>query len=242
MAVPLTTGLGVVALLAIAGVRTPLPLFAFGLCAFAAAGILREWALGTWARHKKGEALALAFGRLLLANRARYGGYAVHLGILVLAVSVTASSFYGVKRNVSLAPGDMASLGGDRVEYLGVQSEERADSTLHRAVLRGYWGERPLGTLTPSQAFYPSWSIAHTRAAIRSTPAEDFYVVATEFSPDGRAIFSLSVNPLVPWMWASGPILLLGVLLCLWPGRQRAAASVRLLRAQTVSALSGGRR
>ena len=35
--------------------------------------------------------------------------------------------------------------------------------------------------------------------------------MASEFDADGRAIFRVHINPLVWWMWASGPLLILGV-------------------------------
>ncbi|MCH8063770.1 MAG: heme lyase CcmF/NrfE family subunit, partial [Chloroflexi bacterium] len=70
--------------------------------------------------------------------------------------------------------------------------------------------------------------ISATRGAIRSTPIEDFYIVPSEFSEGGQAVFRILINPLVWWMWASGPILVLGILLGLWPRRQPAVASVRI--------------
>ena len=56
-----------------------------------------------------------------------------------------------------------------------------------------------------------------TRAAIRSTPIEDFYIVPSEFGDDGRTVFRVYVNPLVWWMWFAAPVLLLGTLLAIFP-------------------------
>ena len=71
----------------------------------------------------------------------------------------------------------------------------------------------------PYRAFYPEFRIAATRGAIHSTPVEDFYLVPSEFRDDGQAVFRVLVNPMVWWMWASGPILVIGTLFSLWPGR-----------------------
>ncbi len=66
---------------------------------------------------------------------------------------------------------------------------------------------------------------------------EDFYIVPSEFGEDGRTVFRVYVNPLVWWMWASGPLLLLGVLLALSPQRRPAVSVVRVPgRAQVAGA------
>ena len=82
--------------------------------------------------------------------------------------------------------------------------------------------------MRPFRSFYPEFGIAGTRGAIRSTPLEDFYIVPSEFSEGGRAVFRVLINPLVWWMWASGPLLALGVVVALIPQRQPAAASLRV--------------
>ena len=87
---------------------------------------------------------------------------------------------------------------------------------------------KDLGIMEASRSFYPDFRISATRGAIRSTPIEDFYIVPSEFSEGGQAVFRILINPLVWWMWASGPILVLGIFLGLWPRRQPAVASVRI--------------
>ena len=48
---------------------------------------------------------ATATWRLATRNRRRYGGYAVHVGVLVMAVAVAISSGLASDRTVTLAPG-----------------------------------------------------------------------------------------------------------------------------------------
>ena len=80
-------------------------------------------------------------------------------------------------------------------------------------------------------AFYPDLRMAATRAAIRSTPVEDLYIVSSESLEDGRVAFRILVNPLVWWMWLAGPLLLLGTLVALWPQRSLAGSPVSTGRA-----------
>ena len=91
--------------------------------------------------------------------------------------------------------------------------------------------------MEPIRTFYPDLRIAATRASIRSTPLEDFYVIPSELADDGGAVFRIHVNPLVWWMWMSGPIMALGAIFALSPQRHPSAASARIPRgSQTAGA------
>ena len=83
-----------------------------------------------------------------------------------------------------------------------------------------------LETIRTKRAFYPSFNMAATTAAIRSTPVEDLYVVPSENLPDGSVGFRIMVNPLIWWMWVAGPVMMVGTVVALWPQKIRAPAPV----------------
>ena len=209
------------------GVRQPLALLALAVSAMVVSGILLEWARGSRTRHRKGESYPVAWWRLVTSNRPRYGGYVVHLAIIMLAVGAIGSSFYSVQRDFALAPGQSATLGKYTFTYLGFHLASFRDRDEVTAEFAVSAGGRSLGIMSPSRAFYPNFRIGATRAAVRSTPIEDFYIVPSEFADDGQAVFRVYVNPLVWWMWAAGPVLLLGALLAVSPSARRAPAPVR---------------
>jgi cytochrome c-type biogenesis protein CcmF len=204
-----------------------------------ATGILREWVLGTRVRHLKGENYLTAFLGLMAANRPRYGGYIVHLAMVVLAFSVTGSSFYMTQRDFSLLPGEEATVDGYTIRYIGANVVPRPDRVERSATVAVFKDGKPVTTLKPGFAFYPDFNMSATRAGIRSNPVEDFYVIASEFSDDGRAIFRVHINPLVWWMWVAGPIFLLGTAVSLWPERRRTVVSISELKAMAASAPRG---
>ena len=210
------------------GLGHPPAIAAFATFALVVTSIAHEWLRGTQSRHRRGESYPLAFARLISANRPRYGGYIVHLAIIMLAVGATASSFYSVQRDIVMEPGDSATLGSYSFRYLGVDSSTFRDREESTAKFEVHKGDTYLGVMRPFRSFYPEFGIAGTRGAIRSTPLEDFYIVPSEFSEGGRAVFRVLINPLVWWMWASGPLLALGVVVALIPQRQPAAASLRV--------------
>lgn len=223
------SGAGLTAIvLAVLGVREPLALLAVAVCVVTFVGVGREWLRGSHTRHERGESYPLAFIRLLGANRPRYGGYVVHLGIAVLAIGVIGSSFYAVQRDFNMSLGDAESLAGYDFAYVNVASRtfsDRIETTARFDVSRG---GSSVGTLDARRTFYVDHGVAATRAAIRSTPIEDFYIVPSEFTRSGDAVFRVYVNPVVWWMWAAGPLFVLGAVLALSPRRRSPPVSLPL--------------
>lgn len=227
LTVPVGAALATAALLVLFGVSTPYAVISFALGALVVAGIVREWVRGAQSRHKRGEAYPIAFARLIAANRPRYGGYIAHLAVVLLALGITGSSFYDIQRDVALAPGEMADVGDYTIQYIGSSSTEMADKTRLMAEVKVFRGDSYLGTYNARRDFYPLLDMTSTQAAIRTTPIEDLYIIPGEFLDDGRVVFRVLVNPLVVWMWISGPMLALGVLVALWPKREAAVVYTR---------------
>ena len=225
---PVGVAVATAAILIAVGVRQPVAVVAFSTCALVVTGILHEWARGTLSRHRKGEAYPIAFSRLLAGNRPRYGGYVVHLAIIMLAVGAIASSFFSVQRDFAMAPGDTASLGDYTFRFLGVDHTTFADREEDVARFEVFVGDSRVGIMRPFRTFYPDFRISATRGAIRSTPIEDFYIVPSQLDQEGQAVFRVLINPLVWWMWASGPLLFLGLVLAISPQRQPAPAALRV--------------
>lgn len=230
---PVAFAVGTVALLLILGMRQPYALLGFGLGAIVAAGIFIEWWRGTRSRHRSsGESYPIAFMRLIAANRPRYGGYIVHLAVVMVALGVLGSSFFNTQRDVVLAEGESAELGDYRMEYIGTRAIPFSNRTEFLSTVKVYREGEHLDTMIATRTFYPSFNMASTRAAIRSTPVEDFFVVPSENLPDGSVGFRILVNPMIWWMWVAGPVLVLGTVIALWPQpareTSRAPAPVRV--------------
>ncbi len=203
----------------------PYALAAFGLAAFVATGILMEWYRGALARHRNSqENYAVAFLHLIWANRPRYGGYIVHLSVLMVVLGIVGTSFFNTQKDVVLSPGETASIENYEIRYLGTTQIPFDNRTEFVSSVEVYRDGKLLDTISPNRAFYPSFNMASTRAAIRSSPVEDFYVVPSENLPGGDVGFRILVNPLIWWMWVAGPVLVLGTVVALWPEPSRVPA------------------
>ena len=227
IALPAMAGLATTGILALLGMDKAYALAGFGLCAFVASGILLEWGRGTRTRIRAGDNPAMAFVRLIAGNRPRYGGYVVHLSIVLVALGVVGSSLYGVQKDVVLAPGESTSIENYDVEFLTTTTQFRSDRSESRFFLASYRDGEPLASMEARRDFYPTFEMASTQAAIYSTPVEDLYVVPSSLQEDGSAGFRIFVNPMIFWIWLAGPIMVLGTVIALWPQRAPATSPVR---------------
>ena len=221
---PVAVAILALGLLAVFAPNSPLALLSLSVCVFVAATIAQEFWRGAIARHQAtGEAFPLAFGSLIRRNNRRYGGYVVHLGAVMMAAAVTASSMYQVERTARLQPGQALEVGGYRLTYNGLRERQEPGVRIVEARLSVQSGTELLGALTPDKRFFRNFERQpSTQVAIRTTPFEDLYVVLAGWEQDGSASFLVFVNPLVVWLWLGGIVALAGTLTAMWPvGRTR---------------------
>ncbi len=202
------------------------------------AGILMEWYRGTRLRHRSsGENYPAAFLNLILANRPRYGGYIVHLSVVMVTLGIVGTSFFSTQRDVVLSPGESVIIEDYELVYLGSIETPKSNRTEFTSTVQVFRGGELIDTMRTTRAFYPSFNMAATRAAIRSTPVEDLYIVPSENLPNGSVGFRILVNPLIWWMWVAGPVMLVGTVIALWPQTVRSP-----VRAPSPSRLAAGTR
>ena len=225
---PFVVACGVLLLSLISGINQYWVLISFVVCSVPVTTVVQELVRGTRSRHSHGENWGLSFLSLLGANRPRYGGYIVHLSIVMLAIGITASSFYDVQKDVVMKPGDSEVLGKYTFTYIEVSEKSFPDRTEETAKFEVWSGDKYIGYMYPYRAVYPEFQLAATRGAIHSTIIEDFYLVPSEFMEDGQAVFRVLINPLVLWMWVSGPVLVLGTLVSISPNSRKHKKRVRL--------------
>ena len=157
-----------------------------------------------------------------MANRPRYGGYIVHLAVVMVALGVIGTSFFNQQKDVVLAPGETVAVDDYELRYLGTVEEFKGNRTEYLSTVEVLRDGELQHILYPRRDFYPSFNMASTRASIRSTPVEDLFVAPSENMADGSVGFRILINPLIWWMWVAGPVLILGTIVALWPQRVRA--------------------
>lgn len=222
LVVALMLGIG----LFIFGIREWYALVAFLVCGFVLSTIVYEWFRGTRARHRmRAENYLKAFLGLIGANRPRYGGYIVHIAIILIAIGVVGSSFYSVEKEAALMPGESMTINDYTLTYDNLDSYETESKLVVMATLSVYNQGKLIGELIPEKYFHRSYQQPVTEVAIRSTLIEDLYVILVGWDEDGTTAFKVLVNPLVNWIWIGGVVFVIGGLIAFWPERRKLPAS-----------------
>jgi cytochrome c-type biogenesis protein CcmF len=199
-----------------AGMRQFYPIAFLTLCAFVTATITEEYARGIRSRMRRGEGPARAFFELLRRNQRRYGGYVVHLSVVLVFVGFSGAAFTLEETRV-LRPGETWQLDGYALEYRQARPVEHphyAGAQLRIGVR--HHGE-PLGVLTPEKRMYFQQEQPTTIPAVASSLREDLYVIVAGLEEDRSAALKVYVNPLVNWIWIGGFVFVLGNALLVWP-------------------------
>ncbi|HEU5324653.1 MAG TPA: heme lyase CcmF/NrfE family subunit [Candidatus Limnocylindria bacterium] len=227
-AVPVAAG-AVVAVVAFGiGLREPGSLGILALAVIVAGVMVDEVVRGARARARgRGEDPATATWRLATRNRRRYGGYTVHLGVLVMAIAIAVSSGLSTDRTVTLRPGESAEVGAytvthDRLVVAPLPDDARVIETA--AEVR-YDGPQS-GTLRTALRDYPNSQAAIATPAVRTSLGEDLYVTLLASDADSGAVtLHVFINPFVVWIWIGGAIVGMGAVFAAWPERRLRTAT-----------------
>jgi len=196
------------------------------VCGFPLFIIFQEWYRGTRARRRtKGENCIRAFFSLINSNRARYGGFLAHIGIILIALGVIVSSFYSIERTATLDIGESMSIGNYKLTYNELMlKQDNVKVSAVASILVSQNNGQPVTTMHPSYNYWFQFRDHFAEVAVRTTPAEDLFVslVWTGFDPrDRSATFRVLVNPLIVWIWVGGGFFVLGGAVALFPKDKR---------------------
>ena len=223
---PLAGGLVLMAALLAAGVRHFYALMCFGLCLFVAWTIMAEFYRGARAiRVRTGQNFVAAAVELTHRNTRRYGGYVVHMGIVLMFVGFAGSAF-NKNSTVEVKIGDSFPIGRYQLLVRQLRQGDNPNYSWDHAVIDVSSGGASLGTLEPERRLYKSSRQNTSEVAIRRRLNEDLYLNFAGMSEDNsKAVIQAYVFPLVSWIWLGFWVLASGTLVCLVPSKTKVKPS-----------------
>jgi cytochrome c-type biogenesis protein CcmF len=147
----------------------------------------------------------------LTRNRRRYGGYVVHLGVVLIVIGFVGSAFK-TERHAEVKPGGSLRVAGYELDYERLERDSTPEKRIFAATMTVHRGGEEIATIYPQRNFHIAQRQWQSEVAIRSTPVEDLYVVITSFSPDGSASVRAFVNPLTWWIWVGAAVMASGMI------------------------------
>lgn len=222
--IPLISGFFGGVILAARGVRNGWVLAAGVLIVFVLTTIFMEFYRGTAARRRMvGEDIITAFTNLIWKNKRRYGGYIIHIGLVLIYVATVGGPFKQEKE-ATLKPGESLTVGSYRVVYDRVMEYPQPKKLTLAATMTVYKNGRKMGVITPRKEFYEetggggAQGQPWTRVAVLSTLKEDLYVIFSGHDDKTNASgFKVIINPLMQWLWIAGFVMAFGTVIVVWP-------------------------
>jgi cytochrome c-type biogenesis protein CcmF len=208
------------------------PVLGFSLSIFNIAVIVREFVILYRSRFRTGAektpralwyagllpGLVVSLVTLPPASRRRYGGYLVHLGIVLMFFGFTGKS-WNVDQETTLTPGQVHTIDRYAIEYIGPRMETDGTKRMVFADVRVLENGKEIGKLNPAKFLYrKAPDSPTTEVSMLHSIRDDLYLVIGSINPETKAAsFQIHLNPLVGWIWLGGLVLLFGSFVCMWP-------------------------
>jgi cytochrome c-type biogenesis protein CcmF len=198
------------------GMRNWIALTGFTLVAMVVFVNLFEVWRGTISRRKSmRENFALALWHLIGRNRRRYGSALIHVSMVVMGIGILGIELFRTSTQRTLRPGEDVQIAGYTLRYNQLTQypyvEGRYTTSASISVFRS---DRHLEDLFPRYDYYPSSGQTMTIAGVRSTLADDLYVVLVDWEnvTIAQASFKIYHNPLINWLWIGSLMFIFGFL------------------------------
>ena len=202
----------------------------FAFCIFVTASIVQEFWRGAVVRREgTGTDLFTALVGLVGRNKRRYGGYIVHLGI-VLAFLGFAGDGFKREEQVLLRPGQQSTVGRFTVRHNSVDVTDDGQKQMITGHVTLFEDGKEVDRMYPAKWFYRHHEEEPTtEVAIRRGFAQDVYIVMPAFDPkDQSASYHIVINPLVDWIWFGFAVIAIGTGIALLPERAYSFAVANL--------------
>ncbi len=219
---PALGGITVAVILLAMGIRDFYALMSLALCAFVTVTIVIEFFKGAIAiRAKDHQNLLASMIELTHRNTRRYGGYVVHMGIVLMFVGFTGKAF-DIDKTVQVQQGQTLAIGHYTLKIGDVVKSQNEVYTSEVLNVEVSSDGKFIGTMKPERRLYIASRQPTSNVTIRRRPSEDLYLNFAGASNDGEGtVIQAYVFPLVSWIWAGYWVVLIGTIVCLIPSKTR---------------------
>ena len=212
------------------GVRVWSSGLCFAFCAFVFVTIAQEFIRGAQVRRRAtgGDFLTSMIG-LVGRSKRRYGGYIVHVGIVLMFLGFAGEGFK-LDEQVLLKPGEQSTVGHFTVRHDALRVTNDSQKQMVTGHVSVFDDGKPAGTMQPAKWFFNKReNEPTTEVAIRRGIGEDLYIVLAGYDAASQsATYEINVNPLVNWIWFGFAVLAIGTIIALLPESAYAFATANV--------------
>ncbi len=221
LTIPLFCLIPVIVVILVFGIRSFAAIIGLVFVALVVLVILYEFQNLVSARcQRTGVPPVVAIWQVVSMNRRRYGGYIIHLGVVMMSLGVIGIEFFQTETQGTISRGQSIFLGSYSFTYRDLSNFDTPDGrNITRAVINIKKGDRVLGEVYPRRDYYYQSQQPVSVPGVMSSLEEDLYVVLVDWQPINSqgATYKIYRNPMVGWLWIGGLVFMLGTLVAAWP-------------------------
>jgi len=154
---------------------------------------------------------------IIFNRQRRYGGYIVHLSMILIFIGIIGTSIYQTSYSTTLQRDLPEEVGDYTFTYMGFSKIEELnhnDYKINLAISNGNID----GTVTPILSENLKAQATYVHVGVKSLPFEDIYVIP-ESLDENQVSLTINYTPLIGFIWTGGQLMIIGVILGLLPNR-----------------------
>jgi cytochrome c-type biogenesis protein CcmF len=212
------------------GVRVWTSGLCFALCGFVTTTVVQELVRGAQVRKgATGTDIITAMIGLVARSRRRYGGYIVHVGIMLMFLGFAGQGFHR-EEQILLKVGQQTTVGPFTIRHDALRVTTDAQKQMVTADVAVFENGKEIDRMRPARWFFAKHEDEPTtEVAIRRAVSEDLYLVLGSYNVSTQeATYKIVINPLVNWIWFGFAVMALGTGLALLPESAFAFAGAKI--------------
>jgi cytochrome c-type biogenesis protein CcmF len=163
---------------------------------------------------KTGQGLFASMVQLTHRNTRRYGGYVVHLGVVLVMIGFSGAAL-DQDKEAEMGYGDRMKIGSYELVCRSYTQDDNPNEATEWALIDVYQNGQLRRTMSPERIFYKASRQASTKPDIDQSFKEDLYLVYEGQNDKGHPVIKAHVNPMVLWIWIGAWVMILGTGLAL---------------------------
>jgi cytochrome c-type biogenesis protein CcmF len=153
-------------------------------------------------------------------NQRRYGGYVIHLSMIIILGGIAGSTLYEQSKMVTLGMGETFDLDSYTFEMADIYSTRESERIIFGTQVNIYRDGLKFVESHPTITRYEDMDSTIRSPHIHTTGLTDLYVIY-ESSTEGRATFTFKLIPHVNLIWIGIIVGMVGSVISAWPVKRR---------------------
>ena len=155
------------------------------------------------------------------SNMNPLGKWEIHLGVVIIAISIAISSGFKDNGEFIIAKGQHIDFHGYKIVYNDFFKNNYEDKSVESYVFSVYKNDKLLGKMIPKRIFFFIQNNIFSKVSVLKFIFDELYISVQQSTEDGVLKIEVQRNPMVHWIWFGSIIMCLSGLILFFKTRER---------------------